>query len=249
MPTLLDMGIACVLFETPLAGERSVSQNPEGRIVGEVRSMLEHGYAVESSLVPRLMDAVAQDFQIVLNLIRDRHGLTDSRVALFGASLGTLLSSFAFMRDGIGQRLLGTIGHADLRSFARSYMPKFTPLIVSRPGRAIGKVASLYFGRAVPAGLNFLAVLRDLGTGSKACVAANPMTYLDRVGPDRRVRFLVGNRDPLVKPADTIGCAKRFADGIGYIVPGLGHGVSVRGPSFVEHARNFVGTQLGDWRW
>jgi hypothetical protein len=25
--------------------------------------------------------------------------------------------------------------------------------------------------------------------------------------------------------------------------------VSVRGPSFVEHARNFIGTQLGDWQW
>jgi hypothetical protein len=75
------------------------------------------------------------------------------------------------------------------------------------------------------------------------------MTYLDRVGPDRRVRFMVGDKDPLVRTADTVACARRFADGASSIVPGLGHGVSVRGPSFVDHARNFIGTQLGDWQW
>ncbi|MCE9561473.1 MAG: alpha/beta hydrolase [Planctomycetes bacterium] len=248
VPTLLDMGIACVLIETPLAGERSVSRNPDGRIVGEVHSMLENGYAVEAPLVPRLMDAVAQDIQIVQTLIRERHGLEDPRLALFGVSLGTLMASFAFMRDGIGTRLLGTLGHADLRSFARSYSPRFTPLIISRPGRAIGKMASLWFGRVVPAGINFLALLRDLSSGKDSCVSANPMTFADRVTADRRVRFLVGLADPLVKSTEAIACARRFADGECYPVPGLGHGISQFGPSFVDHARYFVETQLSDWK-
>jgi len=248
VPTLLDMGVACVLFETPLAGERSMSRNPEGRIVGEVHSLLENGFAVDAALVPRLMDAVAQDFRIVLSLIRDRHGLEDSRVALFGVSLGTLLSSFAFMRDGIGCRLLGTLGHADLRSFARSYAPRYTPLLISRPGRVFGKLASLYYGRIVPAGINFLALLRDIGSGGTLSASANPMTFADRVTADRRVRFLVGLQDPLVKSPDAIACARRFPNGACYTVPGLGHGLTQFGPSFVEHARYFVETQLSDWK-
>ncbi len=247
VPTLLDMGIACVLFETPLAGERSVSRNPAGRIVGEVHSMLKHGYAVEVTLVPKLMDAVAQDFQTIQSLIRERHGLVDRRLALFGVSLGTVMSSFAFMRDGIGTRLLGTLGHANLRAFARSYEPRYTPLLVSRPGRVFGKLASLYFGRVVPAGINFLGVLRDISAGGAQSVNANPMTYADRVGADRRVRFLVGLEDPLVKPVDAITCARQLPDGECYTIPGLGHGISRFGPSFVEHARDFVTTQLGDW--
>ena len=57
-----------------------------------------------------------------------RQALGDGRVALFGVSLGCLLASFAFARDGVGQRLLGAIGHADLNLFARSYAPPLTPL-------------------------------------------------------------------------------------------------------------------------
>jgi hypothetical protein len=63
------------------------------------------------------------------------------------------------------------------------------------------------------------------------------------------VRFLVGREDPLVRPADAIACAGRFPDGECYVVPGLDHGGSRFGPTFVEHARTFVGTQLGDWKW
>jgi hypothetical protein len=120
VPTLLDLGIACVLFETPAAGECSLLRRHDGDIRAEVQGLVEHRVPVTARLVLRLFDAVARDDGTVLRLIEQRHGLTDGRRILFGVSLGTLLAAFAVMRDGIGQRLLGAIGPADLRRFARS---------------------------------------------------------------------------------------------------------------------------------
>jgi len=249
VPTLLDMGIACTLFDTPFAGERSLARNHRGDVVSEIIPLREQQVPLRANLVLSLMAVAARDFQTVLHLLLEQHGLKDGRLALFGVSLGTLLAAFAFTRDGLGGRLLGTLGHADLRRFARSYTPRFTPLLASPPGRLLGRLAGLWFGPLVPAALDFLTVLRDLCAGGECCTAADPMTFVDRVGPDRRVRFLVGQDDPLVRPDDAAACARRFADGACYSVPGLGHGQSRDGPTFVEHVRTFVGTQLGDWRW
>ncbi len=192
------------------------------------------------------MYAVARDFATVIQLGAERHGLCDGRRALFGVSFGTLLASFAFLRDGIGQRLLGTLGHADLFRFARSYTPSFVPWIFALPVRNLAKMlAYLTAQKWIPAGVDFLFVLNELRSEGELNALANPMQFIDRVGPERRVRFLVGQDDHLVKPDDARNCAGRFPDGDCYVVPGLGHG----GSSFVENARTFLGTQLGDWRW
>jgi hypothetical protein len=249
VPPLLDMGIACVLFDTPFAGERSLARNHRGDIVSELAPLLERRVRPGAALVPLLVQTVARDFGTVLDLIEQRHGLGDPRRALFGVSLGTLLAAFAFARDGIGERLLGTLGHADLSRFARSYSPFFASLAVSLPGRLLGRLAALWFGPLVRVGIDFLGVLREVAAGGPLCAQASPMTFCERVGPGRRVRFLVGKEDALVRPEDAIACARRFPDGACYVVPGLGHGSSMSGPTFVEHARYFVGTQLGDWQW
>jgi hypothetical protein len=247
--TLLDMGIACVLFETPLAGERSLVRNYQADIVSEIAPLAQHGVRIGSSLFSFLLEAVARDCQTVRALIRDRHGLTEERLALFGVSLGTLLAGFVFNRDRLGIRLLGTIGHADLPGFARSYSPSFTTLLTSYPARILGKIAGQLSGPGIPATLDFLRVLRTLGSEAPESKAANPMTFVERVGPDRRVRFLVGDQDALVNPEDAIDCARRYPDGECFVVPGLGHGHTQNGPDFVEHVRYFLGTQLGDWKW
>lgn len=78
--------------------------------------------------------------------------------------------------------------------------------------------------------------------------AYNPMTYIDRVKPPRRVRFLVGDRDLRVHVADAQKCANQFSDGECYVVPGMGHGTSRFGSSFTDHVRYFLVTQLSDWR-
>jgi len=243
IPLLLDKGIACVLFDTPFGGERSLCRNYTGDVVGELATLAERGVRITSLLVANMMEAMARDFRLVLSLLRERHGLIDPRLALFGVSMGTLLASFAFMRDGVGQRLLGTIGHADLPRFAASYAPRFTPLLSSLPVRLLGLLLSRVVGRQVDASLAFVSVLHELIGSLNNTFGVNPMDYAGRVKRGRRVRFLVGREDPLVYASDAQACAARFPDGACYVVPGLGHG----GNGFEDHVRYFVATQLGDW--
>src|SRR5208282_5762128 len=40
VPTLLEMGIACVLLDTPMAGERSLARDYRGDAVSEVTALL-----------------------------------------------------------------------------------------------------------------------------------------------------------------------------------------------------------------
>src|SRR5262245_5167319 len=110
--TLLDMGIASVLFDAPLAGERSLARRHDGDVVAEAAALISHGVALKAALVAGMMEAITGDVQIVTTLAEERHGLSDPRRALFGVSLGALLAAFAFTRDGVGERLLGVIGHA-----------------------------------------------------------------------------------------------------------------------------------------
>jgi hypothetical protein len=246
LPTLLDMGIACALFDTPMAGERSLARNHLGDVLTEVVALMEYEVSVGPPLLPRIMRAVARDYGTVLRIVKENHGIGDERLALFGVSLGTLISSFAFMRDGIGQRLLGTIGHADLPRFARSYSPIFTPWFRALPARAIIRFFSLLTGANwLNPRVDFLVLLSELCTEGKHCRTANPMIFAEKVGKDRRVRFLVGDADPLVRKEDAIACAKRFPDGEAYVVPGMSHGDG----GFIEHVRTYLGTQLGDWKW
>lgn len=243
VPTLLDMGIAVALFETPMAGERSLSRLSNGNVLDEVAACEARGVPVTARVILRLTECVTRDIGTVFRLAEERHGLTDKRRALFGVSLGTLFTSHAFLRDGHGQRLLGTIGHADMPAFARSFAPPVTGVLSRVPRPIIGGAARLGVPKKVIAGLHFLKVLSELGRGPANLAAANPMTFADRAG-DRRVRFLVGGADPLVRQADARACAAKFRDGEVYVAPGMGHG----GDGFVGHVRNFIGTQLGDWR-
>jgi hypothetical protein len=243
VPTLLDMGIACVFFETPMAGERSLSRS-NGNVLDEVVACEALGVPVTSKVILSLTECVTRDIGTVFRMLEDRHGLTDPRRALFGVSLGTLFTSHAFLRDGHGQRLLGTIGHADMPAFARSFAPAGTNLLAKLPRQVLGAAARLGVPKRVVAGLHFLKVLEELGRATPHLACANPMTFAHKAG-DRRVRFLVGGADRLVRPADAHACAARFADGEAYVVPGMTHG----GAGFVDHVRTFVGTQLGDWRW
>ena len=245
VPLVLRQGIACVLFDAPMGGERSRRRRHDGDVLTEFAALVERRVPIRAGFVARVMEGVARDFQIVLRLIEERHGLTDPRRALFGVSLGVLLSAFAFLRDGVGQRLLGTVGHADLRRFARSFAPAGTRVLGAPPVWPMLNLATRFASPRTRAGAGFLRMLCELGRGRETPESGNPMAYLDRASPDRPVRFLVGTEDRLVKPADAIACANRFPDGACYVVPGMGHG----GENFVGHAEYFVATQLGDWGW
>jgi hypothetical protein len=245
LPTLLDRGIACVLFEVPAAGERSLARTYDGDVLTELQAFADRGVPITTRLVLGLFHAVARDFGTVLRLIEERHGLTDRRRALFGVSMGVLLSGYVFLRYRVGERLLGAIGHADLPAFARSYAPWFRPVAPFLPVNLLDDWVTLFAGPRLHTGLAFLGVLHELTQARGPVRGINPMTYTDRVGEGRRVRFLVGADDPLVWPEDARACAARFPDGACYVVPGLGHG----GDALAGHVGVFLATQLGDWAW
>jgi hypothetical protein len=192
-----------------------------------------------TTLVAHLFEAVARDFATVLRLAEERHALTNPRRAFFGVSLGVLLAAFVFLRDGIRERLLGAIGHADLPRFIRSYAPRSRRIVAALPQAVISQLTS----PRTTAGLAFLRALSALTGRREPVRALNPMNYVDRAGLGRKIRFLVGDSDPLVRPVDAMACAHRFDDGACYVVPGLGHGDD----GFENHVRYFLATQLGDW--
>ena len=109
-----------------------------------------------------------------------------------GVSLGVLLSAYVFLKDRIGERLLGAIGHADLPRFARSYAPWFRPVAPFLPVNLLSDWVRMFAGPRLHVALAFLGVLNELASDRPAVRAINPMTYADRIGPGRRLRFLVG---------------------------------------------------------
>jgi hypothetical protein len=245
LPTLLDRGIACVLFEAPAAGERSLVRASDGDVLTELQGFADRGVPITSRLVLGLFRTVRRDFGTVLRLIEQRHGLTDHRRALFGVSLGVLLSAYVFLKDRVGERLLGAVGHADLPRFARSYAPWFRPVAPFLPVNLLGDWVTMFAGPRLHVALAFLGVLNEMTSDRAPVRAINPMTYADRIGEGRRVRFLVGGDDPLVRTEDAFACAARFPEGACYAVPGLGH----CGDALAGHVGYFLATQLGDWSW
>jgi hypothetical protein len=245
LPTLLDRGIACVLFEAPAAGERSLVRAFDGDVLTELQGFADRGVPITSRLVFGLFRTARRDFGTVLRLIEQRHGLTDRRRALFGVSLGVLLSAHVFLKDRVGERLLGVIGHADLPRFARSYAPWFRPVAPFLPFNLLSDWVTLLAGPRLQVALAFLGVLNEMTSDRGAVRAINPMTYADRAGEGRRVRFLVGGDDPLVRTEDAFASSARFPEGACYVVQGLGHG----GDALAGHVGYFLATQLGDWSW
>src|SRR5262245_16353406 len=72
VPTLLDMGIACLFFDTPGAGERSLARTYDGDVLAELQALAEWQVPISAGFVVRLFEAVARDFRIVLRLARER---------------------------------------------------------------------------------------------------------------------------------------------------------------------------------
>jgi len=247
IPTLTQMGFMVALFETPLAGERSLTRSFSANFLDEVHPFLQRGDLLNAQFLRNVFSCVARDIRIVRDLCCERYRLQDPRIVLFGVSMGVLQSAFAFTADGIGDCLLGVIGHADLKTFAASWGRPGLPELANS---FLGSVAYKVLPRLSPkleVIVPMLRLVNELKQNNNDSTLCNPMTYLDRVHPSRRVRFLVGDRDPLVNSADAKACAARFPDGDCYVVPGLGHGNNAFGPTFVEHVRHFLMTQLGQW--
>jgi len=138
--------------------------------------------------------------------------------------------------------------------FAQSYGGIILPYIASTSiGDITEKILKSQFG-SLSGWVPVLRMLQEMRTitedeTKETNANINPMCYFNNVNERRRVRFLVGENDPLLKVADAKACAARFKNGDCYAVPGLGHGTSKSGPNFEQHVNYYLQTQLSDWSW
>lgn len=258
---LAEKGIGAVLFDTPLGGARRPGAG--GHPGPDLVEIGRRGVTLDVPFAQRMFDGVAGDFPALLALAADEHGLgKDGRAALFGVSFGCLLSSYAFGRDGVGDRLLGAIGHPDLPAMANGLVAGFArfsglPDAVIASGLRLGPLADAAARRmggdqAVGA-LRFARLLDTLGRGGRALDTLDPVRFADRVSADRPVAFLAGAEDPVAPPAAVRTAASAYRQSRVEVLPGLGHGwyPGARpsgAQSFEASCGAFLVRQLADWR-
>lgn len=88
VPTLTQMGIAVALFDTPLAGDRGLARTFSGLVQNEIAPLLARGISLDTKLLLSIFSCTARDIRLVRDFCRDRYNLTDTRLALFGVSMG-----------------------------------------------------------------------------------------------------------------------------------------------------------------
>ena len=263
---LLDAGFGLVLFDTPLGGERRAGSGPRGSELAEIGRRA--NLTLDVAFAERLFGGVALDFPAALGIAAERHGLAEGirpaggRLALFGVSFGCLLSALAFGRDGLGARLIGACGHADLPAMARGLAQTSAqwagvpdalvgPALVAGPALlpVLERAARAKGGDTAVGVLRLAVLLARLGRGGKAVQAFNPAAFAGRVSPERAVTFLTGDADTVATPAETRASAERYATNATRVVSGLGHGWRVRGPgTFGGDCTHLILEALADWR-
>ncbi len=254
---LARAGIGAVMIDTPLGGVRRPTRGHPGQDLAE---MLRRDFKPDAEFIARLFNGVADDVPAVLEVAADAHGLTGRR-ALFGVSFGCVLSSLAFARDGLGDRLLGVIGHPDLAAMSRGLVAGFSrfsglPPALIVTGLRLGPLAEVaaqrFGGDAAVGALRFARLLQTMGRGGPTIDAVDAVRFAPAVSPDRPARFLAGALDPVATPDDIRAAAGRFATASVEVAPGLGHGwyPSSRPASavpFPDLCAAWAVRQLADW--
>lgn len=255
---LARAGAGAVMMDTPLGGVRRPASGHPGTDLAE---FARRGVALDVPFAQRLFDGVASDLPVVLALAEAEHGIGAERRALFGVSFGCLLSSLAFARDGVGDRLFGAIGHPDLGAMSRGLVAGFSqfsglPPTVLASGLRLGPVADLaarrYGGEAAVGMLRFARLLATLGRGGRALDTLDPVRFAPGVGPARPAHFLAGALDPVAPPDDVRAAAEAFATSSVEVLPGLGHGWypgarPAGAPSFEAACGAWLVRHLADW--
>ena len=255
---LAEAGLGAVLIDTPLAGDRRAAT---GHVGNDLAALARRGIALDVPLATRLFDGVAADLPAVFALAEAEHGVGAERRALFGVSFGCLLSSLAFTRDGLGDRLFGAIGHPDLSAMSRGLVDGFArfsglpPAVIAgglRLGPAADALARRYGGEAAVGALQFARLLDALGRGGRALDAVDPLRFAADVAPDRPAHFLAGERDPVASPEAVRASAAAFASASVTVLPALGHGwyLGARptgAPSFESACGAWLVEHLQDW--
>lgn len=255
---LARAGLGAVLVDTPLGGIRRPTSGHPG---ADLAALVRRGVAFDVPFAQTMFDGVAADLPAVFAFAEAEHGLGADRRALFGVSFGCLLSSLAFARDGVGDRLFGAIGHPDLGAMARGLVDGFArfsglpPALVAtglRLGGVADAAARRYGGEPAVGMLQFARLLHTVGRGGKALDGLDPKRFSPAVAPGRPVHLLAGAEDPVAPPADVRQSAEAFASSSVEVLPGLSHGWYLGAPppgavSFERACGAWLVRHLADW--
>lgn len=260
VPVITAGGAGCILFETPFSGTRSLLHSAARNIPGELAALSEAGVSLKPSFMARLFEGVGDDFRKVRALAARNHGMvkaeSDDQVALFGISFGCLLSSWAFMAEGQGQRLLGAIGHSDLPTFAGGLVReveryfggfRFGSVMRGPIISAVKSAAVARFGPHAAGAVDALVFLQALARGGSEVRRMNPLAFAGKVVQPRRVRYLAGGRDELVRLEDIERSASSVPGATHRLEPCLAHGYTLCGQSFPDLVIDYLRTELADW--
>ncbi len=255
-------GIGAILLDTPLGGTRRPGGG--GSPASALHELVQREVALDVPLVARMFDGVAHDLAAAFALGEAEHDLGGPR-ALFGVSFGCLLSSFAFGRDGLGDRLIGAIGHPDLPAMARGMVETFTrfsgvPAAVISGGLRMGPLAEAAArrlgGEQAVGALRFARLLNQMGRGGRAMADLDPLVFASggthASGETRPVAFLAGALDPVAPPEAIRASARAYANSAVEVMPALGHGwypgaMPPGAQPFGEACGAFALRQVQDW--
>lgn len=109
----LDMGIAWVGIDTPFAGSRTITNGRVSAFPAVFSRLRSLGVDKLGPEAP--FELMHQDFLTLAELVLpDLFEIDRSRVALVGVSFGAMLSSWSFINQQFGERMIGLIGHGNI---------------------------------------------------------------------------------------------------------------------------------------
>lgn len=240
VPTLVNKGYAVALFETPLAGERSLARTYQNHPFPEVEALIENGGELSYPFLKNIFDCVSENIKYVKQVCAQDYGFGLEKLCLFGVSMGGVQAAYTFSRFGIGDTLLCAIANLDIQSFSKTWLDSVlnetAPML--KPFSKLIMTSSPLINIVDKIRGDFCTTLNDLQSDKNCSI--NPITYASTVDPSRKVRLLLGEKDPVIDAREAKKYLKFFRNSECYIVPGLAHGSG----NFVNDVRYFLETQL-----
>ncbi len=115
---ILEMGFAWVGIDTPFGGSRNINDGKVVILPKIEQKLKESGY--NNYWLKDCFDIVNEDLtNLVEHILPTKFKIDKDRVALIGVSFGTMLATWAFVNQDFGSRVLGMIGHGNIKFMGR----------------------------------------------------------------------------------------------------------------------------------
>lgn len=115
---ILEMGFAWVGLDAPFVGSRNVNDN-KVVILPQIEEKLRVS-GCRNNWLKDCFNIVNEDLKnLVEHILPTKFKFDKEKIALIGVSFGTMLATFAFVNQDFGSRVLGMIGHGNIKFLGR----------------------------------------------------------------------------------------------------------------------------------